>query len=75
MRRLSKWSFAECTPIDATDFERLREELQKMSLNDASFSFAPDTSEALGLVFVADSWECCTWKSSSSDSKKKPMST
>ena len=29
--------FCGMYPIDATDFERLREELQKMSLNDASF--------------------------------------
>ena len=43
--------FCGMYPIDATDFERLREELQKMSLNDASFSFAPDTSEALGFGF------------------------
>lgn len=43
--------FCGMYPIDATDFEKLREELQKMSLNDASFSFAPDTSEALGFGF------------------------
>ena len=43
--------FCGMYPIDATDFERLREELQKMSLNDSSFSFAPDTSEALGFGF------------------------
>ena len=43
--------FCGMYPIDATDFEKLREELAKMSLNDASFSFAPDTSEALGFGF------------------------
>jgi len=43
--------FCGMYPIDATDFERLREELQKMSLNDASFSFQADTSDALGFGF------------------------
>jgi GTP-binding protein LepA len=43
--------FCGMYPIDATDFENLREELQKMSLNDASFSFLPDTSDALGFGF------------------------
>ena len=38
-------------PIDATDFEKLREELQRLSLNDASFSFVPETSDALGFGF------------------------
>jgi GTP-binding protein LepA len=43
--------FCGMYPIDATGFEQLREELQKMSLNDASFSFQPDTSDALGFGF------------------------
>ena len=43
--------FCGMYPIDATDFERLREELQKMGLNDASFSFQPETSDALGFGF------------------------
>lgn len=43
--------FCGMYPVDATDFEHLRDQLQKMSLNDASFSFAPDTSDALGFGF------------------------
>jgi GTP-binding protein LepA len=43
--------FCGMYPIEKTDFENLREELQKMSLNDASFSFAPETSDALGFGF------------------------
>ena len=43
--------FCGMYPIDATDFEKLREELQKLSLNDASFSFLPETSDALGFGF------------------------
>jgi len=43
--------FCGMYPIEATDFEKLRDELSKMSLNDASFSFAPETSDALGFGF------------------------
>ncbi len=43
--------FCGMYPIDATDFEKLREELMKMSLNDASFSWAAETSDALGFGF------------------------
>ncbi len=43
--------FCGMYPIDATDFEKLREELQKLSLNDASFTFVPETSDALGFGF------------------------
>ncbi len=43
--------FCGMYPIDATDFEKLREELQRMALNDSSFSFLPETSDALGFGF------------------------
>ena len=43
--------FCGMYPIDATDFEKLRAELQKMALNDASFCFLPETSDALGFGF------------------------
>jgi len=43
--------FCGMYPIDATDFEKLRFELDKMALNDASFSFTPETSDALGFGF------------------------
>lgn len=43
--------FCGMYPIDATDFEHLREELQKLSMNDSSFSFLPETSDALGFGF------------------------
>ncbi len=43
--------FCGMYPIEATDFEKLREELQKLSLNDASFSYTPETSDALGFGF------------------------
>jgi len=43
--------FCGMYPIDATDFENLRDELQKLGLNDSSFSFQPETSDALGFGF------------------------
>jgi GTP-binding protein LepA len=43
--------FAGFFPADSADFENLREALGKLHLNDASFSFEPDTSEALGFGF------------------------
>ena len=38
-------------PIDADDFEKLRESLGKLRLNDASFHYEPETSAALGFGF------------------------
>ena len=43
--------FCGMYPIEKTDFEKIRDELQKLSLNDASFSYAPETSDALGFGF------------------------
>jgi GTP-binding protein LepA len=38
-------------PSQDTDFHRLREALTKLSLNDSSFTFQPETSDALGFGF------------------------
>ena len=38
-------------PIDADDFEKLRESLGKLRLNDASFHFEAETSAALGFGY------------------------
>ncbi|OYV33026.1 MAG: elongation factor 4 [Rhodospirillales bacterium 20-64-7] len=38
-------------PIDADDFEKLRDSLSKLRLNDASFHYEPETSAALGFGF------------------------
>jgi GTP-binding protein LepA len=43
--------FCGLFPIDADDFEVLRESLQKLKLNDASISYAPESSGALGFGF------------------------
>ncbi len=43
--------FCGIYPLDNNDFERLREALEKLSLNDASFVFEPENSVALGFGF------------------------
>jgi len=43
--------FCGLFPTDANDFDKLRESISKLRLNDASFSFEMETSAALGFGF------------------------
>ena len=43
--------FAGVYPIETEDFEQLRTSLEKLQLNDASLSFQPESSVALGFGF------------------------
>ena len=43
--------FCGLFPVDTNEFSALREALEKLSLNDASFSFEAETSAALGFGF------------------------
>ncbi len=43
--------FAGVYPIETEDFENLRASLEKLQLNDASLTFTPESSQALGFGF------------------------
>ena len=43
--------FCGLFPVDANDFEDLRDAVERLALNDASFSFEMETSAALGFGF------------------------
>jgi GTP-binding protein LepA len=45
--------FAGIYPVEADDYPELRESLDKLQLNDASLTFEPETSQALGFGFRA----------------------
>ncbi|MGK4818442.1 elongation factor 4, partial [Salmonella enterica] len=43
--------FAGLYPVEANQYEALRESLEKLQLNDASLQFEPEVSQALGFGF------------------------
>jgi GTP-binding protein LepA len=43
--------FSGVFPIDAADYDSLRDALTKLRLNDSAFTFEPETSQALGFGF------------------------
>ena len=53
--RASRRSSRRCSPglypVEANEYEALRDALEKLHLNDASFHYEPETSQALGFGF------------------------
>jgi GTP-binding protein LepA len=43
--------FSGVFPVDAADYDQLRDALEKLGLNDSAFTYEPETSQALGFGF------------------------
>jgi GTP-binding protein LepA len=50
-KRIKPMVFAGIYPIDSAQYEGLRDAIEKLRLNDSSFSYEPETSVALGFGF------------------------
>ncbi|WP_117161590.1 translation elongation factor 4 [Paraliobacillus sp. X-1268] len=52
-RRLNPMVFCGLYPVDANNYNDLREALERLELNDSSLQYDPETSQALGFGFRA----------------------
>ncbi|CAM3953278.1 translation elongation factor 4 [Psychrobacter arenosus] len=50
-KKITPQVYAGMFPVDSSDFEKFREALQRLQINDSALFFEPDTSDALGFGF------------------------
>jgi GTP-binding protein LepA len=55
--------FAGLYPTEASEYDQLRDALEKLKLNDSSLRFEPEVSRRWASASAAASWACCTWRS------------
>ena len=51
LNQVNQLFFVDYFPVDSSEYQKLKDGLAKLKLNDSSFSFEPESSSALGLGF------------------------
>ncbi len=50
-KKIQQMVFSGIFPVESHDYEKLRDAIEKLALNDSAFSWEPETSSALGFGF------------------------